>query len=233
MSAKSQRASQNGFSKNEEREKPWGTAHAILQAKDCIDGHFAVINADDFYGTDSYGKLVKYFSDIDGEEGSDEFCMVGFPLKNTLSDNGAVNRGVCKNDSCNILTEVVEIEKIEKLENGARCADGNGGWVEFSGEEYASMNLWGFSSRVFKDLEQKFDTFLKENGSELKSEYCIPTVVDELISDGQVKVKILETDSQWFGVTYKEDKEPVVSSINGLIAQGVYPNKLWSQWYEV
>ena len=204
------------------REKPWGTGHAILIAKDAVAEPFAVINADDYYGPRSYEQTKEFLV-----SGSDNYAMVGFTLRNTLSEHGHVSRGVCQCDENMLLQKVTETTEITKAGDGAVFVDENGDEKKLTGDEIVSMNLWGFGPDIFEHLQGQFKNFLDEHGNELKSEFYIPTVVDRLISSGEKKVSVLHSHEKWFGITYKEDKEFAKARIEELIAQGVYPQKLW------
>jgi len=212
-----------GFTVPDGREKPWGTGHAILAARRVLKGRFAVINADDFYGRDSYGHAAGFFASLSGDP-KGEIAMVGYPLLNTLSDHGHVNRGICKTDANGLLTNVEEFVNIRREDNGILYGNGLDGVRQMIRQDaLVSMNFWIFGPDFFAQLEKSFITFLKESGSEMKSEFFIPTVVDELIRSGEVRCPVLETGSQWFGVTYPGDKPVVVGSIARLIAAGEYP----------
>ncbi len=215
-----------GFSVPEGREKPWGTGHAILAAKDAIDTPFAVINADDFYGRDAYAKIGAFLSAVEVGATPAPFSMVGYPLRNTLSEHGTVSRGVCETDEAGLLLGVRELTKIEKTEAGARNLADDGGEEILTGDEIVSMNLWGFTPAVFGHLERLFVAFLEAEGGEQKSEFYIPFAVDELVREGAATVTVLESASSWFGVTYREDRDHVVQSIAELIAAGEYPERL-------
>ncbi|MFI3314343.1 MAG: nucleotidyltransferase [Rikenellaceae bacterium] len=215
-----------GFTVPEGREKPWGTNHALLMAATAIDTPFAVINADDFYGADAFKVMGSYLSGLEGAVG--KYCMVGYLLKNTMSDFGSVSRGVCTKNSEGNLVDIVERTHIEKDgENGAKFKDDNGEFCPVSTETIVSMNMFGFTTDYFSYGEEIFKTFLTERGSELKSEFFIPLVVNELTSTGKATLKVLESTAEWFGVTYKEDRPFVVEKLNKLIEQGIYPAKLW------
>ncbi|MDQ1771249.1 nucleotidyltransferase [Labilibaculum sp. A4] len=209
---------------NLEREKPWGTGHAILMAKDCINEPFAVINADDYYGVEAFTTIAEYLSNTITDE---ENCMVGYQLGNTISENGSVSRGVCGTNENDHLTAVVERTHIEKLENGIAYKE-NEEWVQLVPQTTVSMNFWGFTPKLFDYLEAQFILFLKEEGNQLKSEFFIPSEVANIIKDGKTQVKVLKSDAQWFGVTYREDKEKAVKAIGKLIEKGTYPSKLWA-----
>lgn len=217
----------NGFQLPPDREKPWGTGHAILVGKDVIDEPFAVINADDYYGIDSFKIMADFLS---GPEVSPEnYAMVGFKLRNTLSEYGTVARGVCHCDENLFLQDVTERTSIEKLDQGARYNDEDGTAHQLTGNEIVSMNLWGFHPAFFDHLRTGFDTFLKEKGDQLKSEYFITITISSLVENKQATVKVLPTHDTWFGITYKEDKPIAQRSIKKLIEAGTYPNKLWEK----
>lgn len=214
-----------GFTLPEGRQKPWGTGHAILMAKNAIHEPFAVINADDFYGRSGYGLLAEAFS-ANANSAVPEYYMVGFSLGNTLSEFGHVARGVCKSTPDGTLMEVVERTKIEKTGPGAKFTDENGKTVALSGQEIVSMNMWGFDPSIFPHLEKQFVLFLERKISDPKAEFFIPTVVGDLIASGKARVKVLPSADRWFGVTYREDKPVVVENLKKLIASGVYPQKI-------
>lgn len=216
-----------GFEIPAGREKPWGTAHAVRAARNVVDGPFAVINADDFYGADSYDVISQWFALIPENDGKDHYSMVGYPLRNTLSEHGAVNRGICQTTEGKLLTEVEEIIDISRLADGAVSGTRiDGSSLEIPDDCPVSMNFWGFSHNFFAQLETQFVEFLGEKGRELKSEWYIPSVVDQLIRQGQADCLVLDTTANWFGVTYPDDKPRVVSSINALIYNGEYPSPL-------
>lgn len=212
-----------GFSVPEGRTKPWGTTHAILMAEKVVKEPFAAINADDFYGQHAYKVLAGHLV-----SGSPDYAMVGFILKNTLSDHGSVARGVSQTDANQYLTSIVEMLKIERDGNGAKNTDGEGKITMLTGEEAVSMNFWGFTPALFPQIRVAFENFLKRSGRELKSECYIPSTVGELVAAGTAKVKVLRSPDSWFGVTYREDRPQVVESIRKLIARGNYPEKLWA-----
>jgi UTP-glucose-1-phosphate uridylyltransferase len=211
------------FSVPDGRTKPWGTTHAILVAADAIHEPFAAINADDFYGAQGYRELAGHFT-----SGSLDYAMVGFTLRNTLSDFGSVARGVCRVAGDDTLQNIVELTKIERDGNGARNTDADGNVTRLSGDEPVSMNMWAFSPRVFDQLRERFEQFLEKSGIDAKAECLIPNTVGDLVRDGQARVKVLRTRDSWFGVTYREDRPRVIESVRALIAAGVYPEKLWS-----
>ena len=213
-----------GYAYNPERTKPWGTNHAVLMGKDLIKEPFAVINADDFYGKESFQVLADFLKSVEGKQG--EYCMVGYRVCNTLSENGSVSRGVCSMDANGNLTDVVERTKIED-KNGTIVFTENDVDTPLDPHTPVSMNMWGFTPEYFNYTEEAFKTFLKQHGQELKSEFYIPTLVNDLITAGKVTCKVLDTPSKWFGVTYSEDRPQVVMKINQLIKEGVYPAKLF------
>jgi hypothetical protein len=215
-----------GFSVPEGREKPWGTTHAILSAREAVKEPFAVINADDFYGRTSFAVLHDYLSSLPND--SAEYSMVGFTLKNTLSEHGTVTRGVCKTDAHGFLTEIEEMTKIGCGPSGVSNTKEDGTVFPLSGQEPVSMNMWGFSPHLFEQLDGLFQEFLTAHGGELKGECYIPLSVGELVRRKLASCKVLPTDSTWFGVTYREDKPVVQASIAALTTGGAYPPALWS-----
>ena len=214
------------FTVPEGRAKPWGTAHAIRSARNVVKEPFAAINADDFYGRDAFAKLAAFLSsDIPGDGGKMHFAMVGYKLDLTLSDNGSVARGICKVEGGK-LASVTEMTKLVRVPGGAENREDEANPVKLTGEERVSMNLWGFTPELFAALEERFPAWLAKNGSAPKSEWYIPFVVDELIHEGKADVEVLPTDSNWFGVTYREDKPFVTAEIGKLVAAGEYPATL-------
>ncbi len=214
-----------GFNLPEGREKPWGTAHAILVAKDAIKEPFCALNADDFYGKEAYQVMANFLTT---SKSDDEYSMVGYQLQNTLSDFGSVSRGICAVDDNNNLLKIVETTKIVKKNGGVVSIEEDGSEQPLTGAENASMNIWGFKPSIFETLEIKFTDFLKAEIDKPKSEMYIPSVVFEMIDEKIANVKVLEANSPWFGVTYKEDKPLVVDKLRKLIDAGEYPEKLWS-----
>ncbi len=214
---------------NPERTKPWGTAHAVLVAKDVIEDPFAVINGDDYYGHTAFETLIDYFDQCMDEGIDDEYSMIAYYLSNTLSDHGTVNRGIChKTDG--YLDKIVETLKISKSSDaGDGSYDLDGQQHSLSPETLVSMNMFGFFPDFFDLTEAYFRDFLKNRGMELKSEFFIPFVLDQMIQTGTKKLRVLESDSQWFGVTYQEDKPLVMEKINALIQSKQYPESLWNQ----
>lgn len=209
-----------GFSVPEGREKPWGTNHAILMAKDVINEPFAIINADDFYGADAFRVISDYLSQLDNSKGN--YCMVGYKLENTLSENGSVSRGVCEMDAQGLLQGMTERTAISRTANGIEYKDSDGSMHPLASDATVSMNLFGFTPDYFGESEKLFVTFLKEKGQEMKSEYYIPYAVNTFIANGYAKMKVLKTTAQWFGVTYKEDRPSVVARLKELHDQGIY-----------
>ncbi len=205
------------------RTKPWGTAHAILMGTGTVREPFAAINADDFYGAESYRLLAQHL-----QAGTPDYAMVGFILRNTLSDFGSVARGVCQVDPENYLQGVVELTKIERDGAGARDTNPAGNVINLSGDEAVSMNMWGFTPTIFPQLQKGFQEFLERHGWDMKSEFYIPSAVNSLVVARQARVKVLRTQASWFGVTYREDRPRVVESVRQLIARGDYPEKLWT-----
>lgn len=217
-----------GFSVPAGRVKPWGTNHAVLMAKDVINEPFCVINCDDFYNRDSFMVLGKFLSEL--PEGSrNRYAMVGFRVNNTLSENGTVARGVCSKDENDNLTTVVERTEIERHEAGVQYKDEQGQWVTVPDNTPVSMNVWGFTPDYFEYSEEYFKEFLSNpaNMANLKAEFFIPLMVNKLINEGTATVKVLDTTSKWFGVTYAADRESVVGKIQALVDEGVYPAKLF------
>lgn len=215
-----------GFQVPEGRRKPWGTAHAVRAARGICKEAFAVINGDDFYGRESFQTIFHFLSSINPS--SHDYCMVGYRLADTLSEHGSVSRGLCEVDENGHLLSIEEHKEIEKTKTGAVSRLAGGGSRELSGEEVASMNLFGFTPAFFPQLEEQFRSFLAEHGSEEKSEIYIPWVTNNLLDTGSARLRVLETTSDWFGMTYKEDKPRVMESIRRYIADGVYPESLWS-----
>ena len=210
------------------RTKPWGTGQAILCCRDVVDSPFLVINADDYYGKEAYREAYRYLTEKKNTDNI-EICMVGFVLKNTLSENGGVTRGLCQVDENGMLTRIVETQNIEKNGDlGAVIRSGSGDKV-IDADSPVSMNMWGLTPEFFDILDSGFDAFLEkaEEGS-LKAEYLLPTLIGELLEEGRLSVRVLRSSDQWFGVTYKEDREAVVSSVGKLVEEGLYPPKLYA-----
>ena len=219
-----------GFSVPEGRKKPWGTGQAILSCKGIVNEPFVVINADDYYGKTGFKKVYNHLINAKSKEenGAYDMCMAGFILGNTLSENGAVTRGVCQSDGEGYLTTVVETGGLKLNEEGVVEHEDNGSDMEITTQSLVSMNMWGFTPDFIDELENGFAEFLKNVPvGDVKKEYLLPGVVDELIGKKAATVKILPTEDKWFGVTYKEDKEAVVNAFKELIAAGVYKEDLW------
>ena len=215
-----------GFTVPAGRKKPWGTGHAILTAAPLIREPFSVVNADDFYGRSSLKKVFSHLSGIAGAEHG-EYCLIGYLLRNTLSEHGSVARGICRQNSGGYLDSLVETLGIYSEGDLILHRDADGQPRPMEGNTLVSMNLWGFTPSYFRHLESDFVEFLRLRGSDPGAEFYLTTVVDRLIRSGVEKVKVLSTDQQWFGVTYREDRPHVVASIRKLTAAGDYPEKLW------
>lgn len=209
-----------GFFVPEGREKPWGTNHAILMAKDAIHEPFAIINADDFYGADAFKVMADHLMTLEGTKG--QYCMVGYKLENTLSENGSVSRGVCAIDSKGHLESMTERTSISRTPEGIAYKEADGSTHPLPADATVSMNLFGFTPDYFVESEKLFVTFLKEHGQELKSEYYIPFAVNTFLASGYATMTVLHTTAQWFGVTYKEDRPMVVARLKELHDQGIY-----------
>lgn len=216
----------DGYNVPLQRVKPWGTAHAIYCCKDVIDGPFAVINADDYYGKDAFMKIYRFLSDNHEEN---HFAMVGYYLKHTLTKHGHVSRGICSLDKNDFLTDVIERTHIEKHDNDIAFYDDDHSWCKLSGDSLVSMNIWGFTQSFLDALEIGLRDFFNQTleNNPLKGEYFLPSVVNRLIHQQKANVSVLVSDDQWYGMTYKEDKKDVSHAIDGLKKQGVYPEKLW------
>lgn len=214
-----------GCTYNPERQKPWGTNHAVLMGKELIHEPFAVINADDYYGQESFQILADYLRSVEGTKG--QYCMVGYRVQNTLSENGSVSRGVCATNADGLLTDVVERTSIERVGGKIFFKDEQNQDVEIAENTPVSMNMWGFTPEYFDYTEQAFREFLANYGQELKKEFYIPTLVNDLIVSGQATCRVLDTPSKWFGVTYSEDRPQVVLKFNELMQNGTYPSKLF------
>ena len=219
----------DGYSVPEGREKPWGTAHAVMAARHLADGPIAVINADDYYGPGAFQTIYDFLEGAcDGEKYS--YCMVGYDIENTLTENGFVSRGVCKTSEQGFLTEITERTKIQWKDGEIVYTEDDGKtWKNLPKGTTVSMNFWGFTSSMMKEMEAGFpaalDKILAENP--LKGEYFLPDVVDRLLREGKAEVKVLKSRDRWYGVTYKEDKESVVSALQSMKDKGEYPDKLW------
>jgi UTP-glucose-1-phosphate uridylyltransferase len=209
-----------------ERQKPWGTGHAVLVARDVIHEPFVVINADDYYGPNAYQMIPDYLASV-SDASKPYYCMVGYGLKNTLSEHGFVSRGICQTDKDEFLETVVERTHIEKVGNRIISKIDEHTSMELSGNEVVSMNVWGFTPSYFEYLENYFNSFIHANADNPKGEFYIPYVINDLIKKQKIRLKVIESKDSWFGVTYKEDKKLAVQNIADLIEKGVYPEKLW------
>lgn len=218
-----------GFIKPNYRFKPWGTGHALLCAKDLINNPFVVINADDYYGKESFKKIQKYLvNSMSLESKKIDICMAGFSLENTLSDNGGVTRGICQIDKNNKLTTILETYEIRQCNNSALGYNENGDSVVLDLTQNVSMNMWGLCPAFLNELEKRFPMFLSSlKEGDAKTEFLLPKIIDNLIQSEEATVQVLETHDKWFGVTYKEDKEQVSASIKRLISEGIYPTNLF------
>jgi hypothetical protein len=218
----------NGFEKPVDRTKPWGTGQAVLSCKGILKEPFVVINADDYYGKEAFVKVHDFLVNNKENTGVYNFCMAGFVLGNTLSDNGTVTRGVCKVNENGLLVDIVETRGIEGKGDNAIAVDNSGNQITIDLQSSVSMNMWGFTPELLDELEAGFIEFLSNvKEGDLKAEYLLPEVVDHLIKMGKADVHVLKTNDKWFGVTYKEDKETVVESFKELVRRGIYPEKLF------
>lgn len=218
-----------GFTVPEGREKPFGTGHAVLCCKEVVKGPFAVINADDYYGVHAFREIYNYLAENE-DDGKYRYAMAGYILSNTLTENGYVSRGICNTDAEGFLTGITERTHIEKREDGVAYTENDGDtWTEISGESIVSMNLFGFTESMLKELEAGFPKFLEKGLKEnpMKCEYFLPSVVGELIGADKATVKVLKSTDRWYGITYKEDKQAVVDAIRKFKNEGVYPEHLW------
>lgn len=210
------------------RQKPWGTGHAVLSCKSMIDGPFAVINADDYYGRETFKLIYNEITKESPIEDKYSFCMVGFKAENTLTENGHVARGVCQINSAGYLTDIVERSKIARRDGKIMFTEDEETWTEIPEGSTVSMNCWGFSKEMMTELENRFKGFLEKNKDNLlKCEYFLPFVVDDLLKEDKASVKVLQTKEKWYGVTYKQDKETVVNALKQKTEEGFYPERLW------
>ena len=218
-----------GYTLPEGRQKPWGTGHAVLSCLSAVDGPFAVINADDYYGREAFQVIYDFLTSHQDYD-KYQYTMVGYYLKNTLTENGHVARGVCSTDENGKLTEITERTRIEKRENGPAYTEDNGvTWENLREDTIVSMNMWGFTASILTELKDRFADFLEKNLSKnpLKCEYFLPFVVDELLKENKAEVTVLKSADRWYGVTYKEDKPVVVEAIKNLKKAGMYPEGNW------
>ena len=218
-----------GIQVPEGRVKPWGTGHAVLCAANEIDGPFAVINADDYYGSHAFAVIYRYLTSHEDDERY-RYAMVGYQLENTLTENGYVARGICETDEEGYLTKITERTHIEKKEDGAAYTeDGGQTWVHLPKNSVVSMNMWGFTHSILEEIRDGFPAFLEAGLREnpLKCEYFLPAIVSDLLAEGRATVKVLESEDKWYGITYKEDKPAVTGAIQAMKDSGLYPERLW------
>jgi NDP-sugar pyrophosphorylase family protein len=215
-----------GFEVPADRTKPWGTGHAVLAARNAVDTPFAVINGDDFYGRESFELMFDFLASQSST--STAYCMVGYRLRETLSEHGTVSRGICQVREDGYLEGIEEHKKIEQTHEGAVSHQPSGTDVRLTGDEIASMNFFGFTPAVFGQFWRQFGTFLKDHATDAKAEFFIPWGLDNLLAAHEASMKVLPTSSTWFGMTYREEKELVQQAIRGFIDQGIYPERLWS-----
>nr|WP_325223891.1 sugar phosphate nucleotidyltransferase [uncultured Oscillibacter sp.] len=219
-----------GYSVPEERQKPWGTAHAALAARNVVDGPFAVINADDYYGPEAFREIYNYLA---AHEDGDvyEYVMVGYLLKNTVTENGTVARGVCEETADHYLSQITERTKIEQGPPLRFTEDDGQTWTELPEDTIVSLNMWGFTRSFLDEAWKRFPAFLDRARAEnpAKAEYFLPSVVSQLIGEGKARVKVLRSGDKWYGVTYREDKPTVVNAIAGKTKSGLYPDRLWEE----
>ena len=218
-----------GYEVTPGRTKPWGTGQAVLSVKGMVDGPFLVINADDYYGREGFRRIHDYMAEhMDSQSELYDICMGGFVLSNTLSDNGTVTRGVCQVDEEGYLTNVTETYNIQMKEDGLHATDESGAPVTISPSQPVSMNMWGLPASFVQELEKGFPVFLDNlKEGDIKSEYLLPKIIDNLVQNKKARVTVLDTPDKWFGVTYREDKQAVADAIRGLIQSGVYKEKLF------
>lgn len=218
-----------GYEVTPGRTKPWGTGQAVLSVKGMVDGPFLVINADDYYGREGFHRIRDYMAEhMDSQSEIYDICMGGFVLSNTLSDNGTVTRGVCQVDENGYLTNVTETYNIQMKEDGLHATDESGAPVTISPSQPVSMNMWGLPASFVQELEKGFPVFLDNlKEGDIKSEYLLPKIIDNLVQNKKARVTVLDTPDKWFGVTYREDKQAVADAIRGLIQSGVYKEKLF------
>ncbi len=218
-----------GYEVTPGRTKPWGTGQAVLSVKGMVDGPFLVINADDYYGREGFRRIHDYMAEhMDSQSEIYDICMGGFVLSNTLSDNGTVTRGVCQVDENSYLTNVTETYNIQMKEDGLHATDESGAPVTISPSQPVSMNMWGLPASFVQELEKGFPVFLDNlKEGDIKSEYLLPKIIDNLVQNKKARVTVLDTPDKWFGVTYREDKQAVADAIRGLIQSGVYKEKLF------
>ena len=217
----------SGFAIPEERRKPWGTTHAVLSAAPYVHEPFAVINSDDFYGAEAYKIIAEHLKNSEAKNGKLQFCMVGYLLKNTMTENGSVNRGVCDVDDDGHLVDIVEAREISHAENGKPSYPDGETIKELSEDTVVSMNCWGFTPEVFDHLRKDFELFLHNTPNPAKDELYLADVLDKMVKNGECDITVYNTNATWLGVTYADDKPAVVNGIKEFINQGVYPERLW------
>lgn len=218
-----------GYAVPEGREKPFGTGHAVLCCKNIVKEPFVVINADDYYGPKAFQMLYDFLTSHEDEE-TYSYSMIGYYIENTITENGSVSRGICQVDPDNYLTDITERTRIEKKENGPAFTLDNGEtWENIPEHTLISMNCWGFTPGIMRELEQRFPVFMdtEVKNNPLKAEFFLPSVVDALLKEGKASVKVLESEEKWYGVTYQEDKRTVMEAIQAKKAEGLYPQELW------
>jgi len=217
-----------GFTVPHNRQKPWGTAHAVLICRDMIDVPFGVINADDFYGRGAFQQLADFLNNVEDEKAI-VGCAIGYPVENTLTDHGSVARGVCKVDSDGSLVRIDERRNVQRFEKTVKASDDGEHWIEVPRGTPVSMNMWGFSPSLFVELEARFRQFLGQDSRTLETaEYWLPEVVNDLVQEGRAHITVIPTCEQWLGVTHPEDRSTVQQGIRDLIARGIYPEDLWA-----
>jgi dTDP-glucose pyrophosphorylase len=219
-----------GFKVPTDRVKPWGTGHAVLSCKHVVESSFAVINADDFYGRSAFKSLAAYLAQTEGKGLPFDYCMVGYQLKNTLTDHGYVSRGICIVDPQGQLEEVRERTHIQKINGQIKYLEKENKWVEIPEHSVTSMNTWGFTPQIFEQLDARFVEFLIKNQEEqATAEFFLPEVINDLLREKRASVKVLSTRERWFGVTYREDAIEVISALQSMVEKGIYPENLWGR----
>ncbi len=218
----------SGFTLPPERQKPWGTGQAVLSCRGEVARPFAVINADDFYGRAAFETLSRYLAHAVDKDGFYDYCMVGYVLENTITEHGHVSRGICTVDDDGFLVHIRERTHIERLDERIAYTEDGVTWIDIPAQATVSMNIWGFTSSLFGELECRFPIFLENNAHNLqKAEFFLPNIVGDMVQEKKARVRVLASDAQWFGVTYKEDRPRVERAIRALIRQGIYPENLW------
>jgi NDP-sugar pyrophosphorylase family protein len=217
-----------GFSVPAQRTKPWGTGHAVLACKDVVDTNFAVINSDDFYGPGAFDQLAGYLRQAQDQNGVYDYCMVGYVLSNTLSEHGSVARGVCQVSQDGYLEGIVERTRIERFADGVKYTLDGEHWIPLPADSTVSMNMWGFTPSFMEELAGHFPRFLASTADLTTAEFFLPNIPNALIQAGKAQVRVLKTDEKWFGVTYPADRPIVQDAIRRMVAEGIYPQKLWA-----